>query len=79
MGKRKSVKQQIAEFIGVAPDSLNDGDSLTSVVADSFALVDMAIQLQDDCGVRLASEDLRGVDTVGQLVQLIEGRIVARA
>jgi acyl carrier protein len=46
-------------------------------VAESFVLVEMAIELQEEFHVRLLQEDLNGVRTVADLTRLVASRAVA--
>ena len=50
---------------------VSDALPLRDLVADSFALVELVIALQDELGVRLSHEDLAHVDTVGDLVAVL--------
>lgn len=68
------VRLRIAEVLGlpqvrVAPDTV-----LTDLVAESFRLVEMAIELQEEYDVLLGQADLREVTTVGDLADLVQSR-----
>ena len=65
------VKQKIAEILGQPPTRVQDSAVLTDLVTDSFVLVDMVVQLQDELGVRLMQDDLKDVKTVGDLLQVL--------
>lgn len=69
------VRLRIAEILRlrearVAPDAV-----LTDLVAESFQLVEMAIELQEDYDVLLGQADLRDLRTVGDLAELVRSRI----
>jgi acyl carrier protein len=62
----------MALFLDVPPERLTDGAQLSEVVAESFLLVQLVVELQDALGVRVGAEELRGVRTVGDLVGVFE-------
>ena len=53
---------------------LGDDTVLTDLVVESFALIEMVIELQEEFKVRLVQDDLKNVKTVGDLTSLIESR-----
>lgn len=68
------VRGRIARFLKVPVERLTDDADLAELVAESFVLVEMVIELQEQLRVRLTHEDLQAVRTVGQLVGLLEAR-----
>jgi len=70
----ESVRRRIAEILRQPLDKVADATQLMDLVAESFVLVEMAIELQEDFNVRLLQEDLNGVRTVRDLTQLIASR-----
>lgn len=71
---RDFVKVKIAEFLKVPADELREDMVLSNLIADSFMLVELVIELQDICEVHLQQEDLKDIKTLGDLAGLIEGR-----
>ena len=71
---RASVKEKMAAFLKQPASKLGDGLLLADLVAESFVLVEMVIELQEDLGVRFVQEDLKNVRTVGDLSLLFESR-----
>ena len=69
------VVARIAEITGVAAESVTLETPLDSLVNDSFALVEMAIALQEDFDVIFTQDDLRAVTTVGQVFDLLIRRV----
>jgi len=67
----QQVKKRISEVLRVPAARVQDETALADLVTESFVLVEMAIELQEDLGVRLSQDDLKGVRTVGDLVALI--------
>lgn len=70
----QQVKARIAEVLHVPEERVRDDSELKDLVAESFVLVEMAIELQEDFRVRFSQEDLKVVRTVADLVALIESR-----
>ena len=69
------IKHVLAQSLNRQVDEIDDGDRLTDLVAESFALVETVITLQEELGIRLTQEDLRGVETVADLVGVCSERI----
>jgi acyl carrier protein len=53
-------------------ERLKDDAVLTDLVTDSFVLVDMVIELQEEFDVFVVQDDLKSVKTVGQLIALFD-------
>jgi acyl carrier protein len=68
------VKAKMAGLLRLPISKLRDESALTELVAQSLALVEMVIELQEEFGVRLVQEDLKDVRTVGDLTRLFETR-----
>ena len=66
------VKTRIAEVMNISADRVSEETTLKDLVSDSFLLVEMAIELQEDFRVRFSQEDLKVVHTVQDLIALIE-------
>lgn len=69
------VRVRIAEILRVPEARVQPGTALTDLVAESFQLVEMVIELQEDYDIVLSSEDLRDLRTVGQLTELVVSRL----
>ena len=68
------ITARIAEVLGVAPSRVRLEVVLSELVSDSYRLVEMAIELQDDYDVTFSQTDLSSVTTVGDLADLIRTR-----
>lgn len=66
------VKTKIAEVLNISAERVSEETNLKDLVSDSFLLVEMAIELQEDFRVRFSQEDLKVVQTVQDLIALIE-------
>ena len=71
---KNAVKEQIATFLKQPISRLQDDALLTSLVVESFILVEMIIELQDAFSLRLVQEDMKHVKTVGDLTELFVSR-----
>jgi acyl carrier protein len=70
----ESVRRRIAEILRQPLEKVADGTELIDLVAESFVLVEMVIELQEEFHVRLLQEDLNGVRTVADLTRLVASR-----
>jgi acyl carrier protein len=73
----ESVRRRIAEILRQPIEKVADATELIDLVAESFVLVEMAIELQEEFHVRLLQEDLNGVRTVADLTRLVASRALA--
>jgi len=71
MVDKTEVVKAMARFLRQPVEKLHDDDVLTDLVAESFVLVELVIQLQEEFGVRFGQQELQGVKTVGDLTELI--------
>ena len=68
----RDVRGHMARFLDVPRGRLADDVRLSDLVAESFLVVQLVVELQDALGVRVGAEELRGVQTVGELVGVFE-------
>jgi len=66
-----AVKKQMAVFLGQPEERLADQAALAGLVHESFVLIQLVMDLQEEFGARLVQDDLRDVKTVGELVSVI--------
>jgi acyl carrier protein len=69
---KENVREKIATFLNQPVESIKDDAVLTSLVPESFLLVELVIELQEEFGVRLMQDDLKDVKTVRDLASVIE-------
>ena len=58
------IKKEMAKFLKLAQDRLNDDEKLSDLVSESLILVEMVIHLQEVLKVRLVQQDLQPVQNV---------------
>jgi acyl carrier protein len=68
------VKSHLARILKLPPERLDDMRILTDLVTESFALVEMVIELQQELGVRVVQDDLKDVRTVGDITALFAAK-----
>lgn len=73
MSFREKAKSRMAEFLKRPVES--EDASLTSLVVDSFILIEMVMDLQETFQFRLVQEDLAEVRTVGDLLNVLERKM----
>ncbi|NCF29056.1 MAG: hypothetical protein GWP69_16855 [Gammaproteobacteria bacterium] len=74
-GDDTKIKQALGQSLKRSSKELEDDILLNDLVAESFALIETVINLQEELNIRLVQEDLRDVKTVGDLVQVCAKRL----
>jgi acyl carrier protein len=69
-----TVKSRIAETLQLPLAKLADDRLLSDVVSESFAMVEMVIDLQEEFGIRLDQAELKKLKTVGDLTALVAAK-----
>ncbi len=69
------VVGRIAEVVRRPAATLRPDTELAAVAPDSFVLVEIVIELQEEFGVRFEHDDMTGLHTVGDVVALLERRL----
>ena len=69
---RENIREKIAGFVNQPSGKITDDRILSELVAESFLLVELVIELQEEFHARLMQEDLRSVKTVGDLISTVE-------
>jgi acyl carrier protein len=71
------IRRRIAAILDVAEERATPEADLADLVADSFRLVEMAIEIQDDYDVMFGQQDVARLRTVGDLAALVHSRLGA--
>lgn len=69
------IRRRIAAILEVSEERAAPEVELGDLVADSFRLVEMAIQVQDDYDVMFGQQDVARLRTVGDLAELVRSRL----
>lgn len=69
------IRLHITGVLEQSPDRVVDGAVLTDLVTDSFRLVELAIDLQEEYDVMFGQADMKDLRTVGDLVALVHSRL----
>jgi acyl carrier protein len=72
--KTEKMRKFMAEVLRIELARLNDEAILTELVNDSFALIDLVIEMQDEFDVFLVQDDLKDVKTVKDLLTVLTER-----
>jgi acyl carrier protein len=72
-----TIKDRISKSLHIPVAKLKDEALVKDIVTESFALVEMVIDLQEEFGIRLGQEDLKIIKTIGELTALIAERAKA--
>lgn len=74
---KEAIKGKLASFLKIPANRIEDSTRLKGIVPDSFMLVELLIELQEEYDMRLMQSDVEGIDTVSDLIELIIGRVQA--
>jgi acyl carrier protein len=75
---REEIEQRVfkaLEEFGAEPDQINPDAEFESMDVDSLDLVELAQIVEDEYGVQLKGEDMEGVKTVRQSVDLVMSKL----
>lgn len=68
------IAEYVAEILQVPRDRLKPGDAIGDLSADSLALVELAVELQEDFDVIITQEEFAQLATLGDLEALLRDR-----
>jgi len=71
------VRKRIADTLQLPIAKLGDDRLLTDIVRESFAMVEMVIDLQEEFGIRLEQAELKQLKTVADLTALVAAKSAA--
>lgn len=69
--QKEQIYQELARLTHRKLEAIQDDVLLKNLVAESFVLIEIMIELQETYGVRIQQQDMMGIQTVGDLVQLV--------
>ncbi len=75
MAERDRIRSKISQLLEQPLEALTDDAELIALVSNSFLLVEMIIEMQEEFGVRFNQADMAGVTSIGQLIALFDERM----
>ncbi len=75
---REEIEQRVfqaLEEFGAEPDQIGPDVEFEALDVDSLDLVELAQIVEDDYGVQLKGEDMEGITTVRQAVDLVMSKL----
>ena len=73
----ETVTGFLATFTRVPVEKIDADTAMMELVAESFMMVELMLALQEDLGVNLVHEDLEGVQSVGELIEVLQCKSAA--
>jgi len=75
-----TLKNAAVEVLGVQPDAVTEAARFKEdLEADSLDLVELVMALEEQLDITVPEEDLEGVETIGQALDLVYGKLAASA
>ena len=68
----EAIFQRIADLIDVPVAELTPQTPIRSLVRESFMLVELVIDLQEECDTYFTQDELRDIETIGELAALLQ-------
>jgi acyl carrier protein len=75
---KQEIEQRVIkalEEFGAEPDQINPDAEFEALDVDSLDLVELAQIVEEEYGVQLKGEDMEGIKTVGQAVDLVTSKL----
>ena len=73
MSVAEQVKELIAKQLNKSVDEITeDKEVVKDLGADSLDVVEMLMNLEEECGITISEEDAVNIKTVGDIITLIE-------
>jgi acyl carrier protein len=70
------VRTATVNILGVDAASVTlEADFAADFEADSLAMVEIITEVEDELGIEVPPEELKDVKTVGQAVELLQGKV----
>lgn len=70
---REKVKKVVIEKLGIDESKfVDEARYVEDLGADSLALVDIAMALEDEFGMKIPDEDIEKITTIGSTIQYIK-------
>lgn len=71
------VKKTVSDLLSKRVDTSNlkETDSLSRLGLDSLDLVEVMLEIEEELGIEFDSDEISQVDTLGDVLKLIESKI----
>ncbi|MEJ7765338.1 MAG: acyl carrier protein [Acidimicrobiales bacterium] len=76
---RQAFAETVAEILGIEPDEVRPERTWEELQADSLALTEISLILEDAFGIRVPDVDPADMQTVGDALALVERAVADRA
>ncbi len=73
--QRTEMINHVAQLLRIDPVRVTETARLTDLVSDSFVLIETVVELQELLDITLVQEDLDGVQSVGQLLDVCQAKM----
>jgi len=71
------IKQLAAKEFSLSPDGLDPGAPLDSLGIDSLSFIEFMFKVEEEFGVSVSDDDLKGIKTLGDLERHIASALAA--
>ena len=69
----EKLREIICDFANIKPEEITEDTSIrTGLLLDSLSLVNLAVAIEDEFGLEISDRDVMGIETVGDLMKIIE-------
>ena len=75
MDSRETVRAKIAAILDRPIEDIHDDAALGDLVMSSFLFVELVIELQEEFNVNFVQEDMDGLNTAANLLDLVVTRM----
>lgn len=73
--QRNELTVLLAKLLKIDAARVTENARLTDLVADSFVLIETVVELQEELDITLVQEDLDGVVSVSQLLDVVTAKL----
>ncbi|MBC7660569.1 MAG: acyl carrier protein [Chitinophagaceae bacterium] len=67
----EKIRQEMAKVLHLNIDAIKDEYPLKTLVAESFLLIELVIELQDTFDIIISQDELPKIETVANLIEMI--------
>jgi acyl carrier protein len=78
MSVRRRIVEIAATAFSLAPEQIDPGLGWEDQSADSFALVEILVGIQEEFQIQLQPADLRHIRSLEEMISLVEGKVAAK-